>query len=126
MIHSPKLFPKHAVLSDQAEYQGNESLSPFEKQLPCGGKKRSRLSSTLFSAQTQGDLHSAHFSLTFLGSGPEHQDIPTHHPCESSSVQKKGQDSKSQKQRENDRGYPCDLEMNAFCWAKMVHSGLCC
>lgn len=109
MIHSPKLFSKHVVLSDQAEYQGNESLSPFEKQLPCEGKKRSWLSSTLFTAQTEGDLHSAHSSLTFFGSGPEHQDIPTHHPCESSGVQKKGLDSKGQKQRENDRDYPCDL-----------------
>lgn len=36
-----------------------------------------------------GDLHSDHSSLTFFGSGPEHQDIPTHHPCESSAVQKK-------------------------------------
>lgn len=115
MIHSPKLFPKHVVLSDQAEYQGNESLSPFEKQLPCGGKKRSWLSSALFSAQTQRDLHSAHCSLTFLGSGPEHQDIPTHRPCESSSVQKKGQDSKGKKQRDNVREYPCDLELSAFC-----------
>lgn len=89
MIHSPKLFPKHVVLSDEAEYQGNESLSPFEKQLPCEGKKRSWLSSTLFSAQTQRDLHSAHSSLTFFGSGPEHQDVPTHHPCKSSDMQRK-------------------------------------
>ena len=44
---------------------------------------------TLFSAQTQGDVHSALFSLTFLGSGPKHQDIPAHHPCSSTSVQKK-------------------------------------
>lgn len=35
MIHSPKLFPKHVLQSYQAEYQGNDSLSPFKKQLLC-------------------------------------------------------------------------------------------
>lgn len=53
---------------------------------------------TLFSAQTHRDLDSALFSLAFLGSGPKHQDVLTHHPCSSTSVQeKKRQDSKGQR-----------------------------
>lgn len=85
---------------------------------------------TLFSAQTHRDLDSALFSLAFLGSGPKHQDVLTHHPCSSTSVQeKKGKIQKARfkgpEEDGNERGCPCNQDMSAFLvWAKMVDSGL--